>query len=205
MTRRRTCVIADDHMIVRDGIRMRLASDPSVEITGEASDGREALDLITELEPDVALLDLRMPTLDGFEVAMAVRAAELSTRIVIYSGLASPQLLERGFEAGIDGFVGKESHREVLFAAIDLVCRGERFVDPTVAARMIGSERKMLSAREQEVLALMADGLPNPVIAERLGIAPETVRNHVSAVLRKLEASSRTAAVSKAFRTALLM
>lgn len=192
-------------MIVRDGIRMRLSGDDTVKIVGEAADGEAALELIKKLQPDIALLDLRMPKMDVFEVAAAVRAARIPTKLIIYSALASPHLLERGFEAGIDAFVGKESHREVLFSAFDSVGRGERFVDPTIAARMIGSETKSLSSREQEVLSLMAEGLPNLAIAERLGIAPETVRNHVSAVLRKLEASSRTDAVSKAFRTALLM
>ena len=204
-TPKKTCVIADDHVIVRDGIRMRLGPDSAVEIVGEAADGTKALELLRSLQPDIALIDLRMPGLDGFEVAAAARDEGLPTRIIIYSALASPQLLERGFEAGISGYIGKESHREVLFSAIEVVAQGERFVDPTVAARMIGPKDAALTTREEGVLALMADGLGNNAIAERLELAPETVRHHVSAVMRKLEASSRTEAVSTAFRRSLLM
>jgi DNA-binding NarL/FixJ family response regulator len=201
----RTCVLIDDHMIVRDGIRIRLAADPTLEIVGEAADGSAGLDLIRELQPDVALVDLRMPVLDGFEVSRAVREEQLATRIIIFSGFLTPDLVERSFEAGAQGYVGKESHQTVLMAAIDTVLRGEQFVDPTVAARMVTSSAVPLSPREREVLQLMGDGLANIAIAEKLDLAPETVRHHVSGVLRKLEASSRTEAVSIAFRSSLLM
>jgi two-component system nitrate/nitrite response regulator NarL len=191
-------------MIVRDGVRMRLEPDESIKIVGEAGDGDEALELIRELKPDIALVDLRMPKMDGFEVARTVREEKLSTRVVIYSGIANPDLLERGFEAGISGFVGKESHRNILLSAIDVVLSGERFVDPTVAARMVGSSAVSLTGRERDVLELMGEGLANTAIADRLGLAPETVRHHVSGVLRKLEATSRTEAVARAFRRSLL-
>lgn len=201
----RTCVLVDDHMIVRDGVRMRLEPDASIEIVGEAADGDEAIELIRELRPDIALVDLRMPKVDGFEVAKAVRDEELGTKVVIYSGIANPDLLERGFEAGISGYVGKESHRNILLSAIEVVLAGERFVDPTVAARMVGSTAVALTTREREVLELMGEGIANNAIAERLGLAPETVRHHVSSVLRKLEATTRTEAVARAFRRSLLM
>ncbi len=198
-----TCVVVDDHMIVRDGIRMRL--DPArIDVVGEAGDGRRGLELIGELEPDVALVDLRMPGLDGMEVAAALRDAGSRTKVIIYSGQASPELLERAFAVGAVGYVGKESHRDILASAIDVVLGGERFVDPTIAARMIGRSDVTLSAREQQVLELMGEGLANTAIAERLGIAPETVRHHVSAVLRKLDAHTRTAAVATAFRRSLI-
>lgn len=191
-------------MIMRDGIRMRLGSDPSIEVIGEAADGVEALQQISDLRPDIALIDLRMPGLDGFELASRVVETGLDTRVIIYSGLASPHLIEQGFEAGIAGYVGKESHRDVLFMAIDTVLRGERFVDPTIAARMIGASEVTLTTREREVLELMGDGMANNAIAERLGLAPETVRHHVSGVLRKLEVTSRTEAVATALRNALI-
>jgi DNA-binding NarL/FixJ family response regulator len=192
-------------MIVRDGIRMRLAADPSIEVLGEAADGAEALAVIRGTTPAIALVDLRMPLLDGFGVAAALRDEGSATKVIIYSGIATPELVERAFEAGAAGYVGKESHRDILFAAIDVVLAGERFVDPTVAARMIGATSSALTPRERDVLQLMGDGLPNTAIAERLGLAPETVRHHVSGILRKLEASSRTEAVSTAFRRSLLV
>lgn len=204
-TPHRSCVLADDHMIVRDGIRMRLSADPTIEVVGEAGDGPETLALLERLQPDVALVDLRMPGLDGFGVAAAARDAGLRTKVIIFSGMATPELVERGFAAGIAGYVGKESHRDILFSAIDVVLAGERFVDPTVAARMIGSTEVALTPRERDVLALMGDGMANNAIAERLGLAPETVRHHVSGILRKLEAGSRTEAVARAFRRSLLV
>jgi DNA-binding NarL/FixJ family response regulator len=196
-------VVVDDHMIVRDGIRMRL--DPErIEIVGEAGDGTTGLELIQRLAPDVALVDLRMPGLDGMQLAQRLRDDNSPTRVIIYSGQASPELLERAFEVGAVGYVGKESHRDILASAIEVVLAGERFVDPTIAARLIGRSHVSLSPREQQVLELMGEGLANTVIAERLGLAPETVRHHVSAILRKLDASSRTAAVATAFRRALI-
>ncbi|MCW2960670.1 MAG: DNA-binding response regulator [Thermoleophilia bacterium] len=201
----RTCVLVDDHTIVRDGIRTRLSIDPSIEIVGEAADGIAGLELIRELQPDFALVDLRMPKLDGFGVAAAVREAALPTRIVLFSGFASPDLVERGFAAGIAGYVCKEAHKEVLLAAIEVVLGGERYVDPTVAAKMVTSSAVVLTPRERDVLELLGDGLSNIAIAARLELAPETVRHHVSGVLRKLEATSRTEAVSIAFRSSLLM
>lgn len=201
----RTLLIADDHMVVRDGVRLRIAADPSMQIVGEAAGGIQALELMRSLAPAVALVDLRMPDMDGFAVAEAARDEGLVTRIIIYSALASPNLLERAFEAGAWGYVGKESDRDILFSAIGGVLRGDRFVDPSIAARMIGSSATSLTQRERQVLGLMGEGLANIAIARRLGLAPETVRHHVSGILRKLDVESRTHAVATALRSALIM
>lgn len=204
MADRPTCVIVDDHAIVRDGIRLRIETEGLLEVVGEAGDGQSGWELVRDLEPDIALLDLRTPVLDGMEVAKRAREAELRTKLVIISGMASRALIERAFAVGADAYVGKESHRDVLLSSIRVALSGERFVDPMLAARFVERGSQALSPRENEVLGLMAEGLPNAEIAERMGITADTVRNHVASVMRKLEASSRTAAVSSAFRRAML-
>jgi two-component system nitrate/nitrite response regulator NarL len=199
-----TCVVADDHGIVRDAIRSRLDRGRYVRVVGEAADGTQALERVRELRPDILLLDVRMPGMDGLEVATAVTKEGLPTRVLMLSALADPALVERSFAAGAAGYVAKESHRDILAAALRAVAAGEQFVDPSIAGRMIGTSRQRLSPRESQVLELIADGKQNPEIAAALGVSVETVRNHAASILSKLDAATRTQAVAQAFRQSLL-
>ncbi len=198
------CVIVDDHAIVRDGVRAALAGT-HCEAVGDAPDGPAGLELIQTVRPDVALVDLRMPGFDGFELCRQVNELGLSTRIVIYTGFASQALVQRALEAGAAGFVSKDSGRDVIRIAIDAAARGELFIDPMLAARMVTQTSSNLSPREAAVLELMADGLQNAQIASELQISAETVRKHVAHVLRKLDADSRTGAVATALRSSMLL
>jgi DNA-binding NarL/FixJ family response regulator len=204
VTSKWTCIIADDHVIVRDGVRARLASRDSVELIGEAEDGNTALELIRSANPDIALLDVRMPHKDGFEVAQTLHEEGSRTKVIIFTGLVNATMVDRAFSSGAQGFVSKESHRDVLFTAIEVVGSGQQFLDPTIAARMLGNAGAQLSGRELEILGLMADGKSNIDIANSLGLAPETARNHVSSILRKMGAGSRAEAVALAFRRSML-
>lgn len=199
-----TCIIADDHFAIRDGIRLRLEADHVVDFVGEADTGESTLDLIRRTRPDIALVDLRMPGIDGFEVTREARAEGLPTRFIVFSATTDRNMVERGFEAGIDGYVGKESQLEMLVRAIRMVSEGKRFIDPTLAADLLEADREGLSPREQEILQCLGEGKSNKVIAFELGITQETVKTHVASILRKLEATSRTEAVARAFRRSMI-
>lgn len=201
---RPTCVIADDHSVVREGLRLRLETDGWVEVVGEAETGEGALELIRATQPDLAIVDIRMPKPDGFDVARAVRAESLGTRIVLYTVLSDAQLIERAFDCGALGYVSKEAPPEVIFRALREIYHGRQFVDPAIATATGNKGGEKLSGREVEILTLLARGYSNTVIARNLQVTPETVKSHVSNVLAKLGAESRTQAVAIAIRRAII-
>jgi two-component system, NarL family, nitrate/nitrite response regulator NarL len=210
--RRVRVVVADDHPLFREGIERAVRQRPELELVGTAADGREALELIRDAQPDAAVLDLKLPELDGLQVLNAVTRDGLPTQVLILSASADPEIVYRAVEAGAAGYFTKESDREAILDAIAAVARGETVVEPRLQTSIFGQirlhaareERPLLSVREREVLALMADGLSAPQIAERLIVALPTVKTHQARIYEKLAVSDRAAAVATAMRGGIL-
>lgn len=200
-------IIADDHTVMRAGVVALLAGEPGIEIVGEAGDGREAVELAERLAPDVALLDLRMPVVDGV-AATAEIVARTGARVLILTTYDTDAEIERAVEAGAIGYLLKDTTREQLADAIRAAARGETVLAPRVAERLVARMRRpepvALTAREADVLNAVADGLSNADIGRRLVIAEATVKTHLLRVFAKLDVSDRTAAVVMALERGLL-
>lgn len=199
-----TCVIIDDHPAIRAGLRLALESEGVVAVVGEAGTGPDGLQMLERLRPAVALIDMRLPGMDGIRVVQAARQAGVESRLVLLTALTERHLIEQAFAAGADGYVGKDSELSVTVQALEAVLNGRRFVDPTLASVLFDKGDDLLTDRELEVLREMGDGSQNKVIALRLSLSEDTVKTHVAAVMRKLDASSRTEAVASAIRRALI-
>lgn len=199
-----TVLLADDHPALRAGLRARLDAADGICVVAEASDGAEALELIREHRPDVAVVDLRMPKIDGLELVESATKEGLSSRLVLLSALVEGHLVQRAMDLGAVGYVGKESPLEVIVDAVRTVVGGNRYIDPTLVAGLLAPTDQRLSDRELEVLQLAANGMQNKVIAIELGLSEETIKTHLSNVMRKLDANSRTEAVSAALRRSLI-
>lgn len=190
-------IIADDHAIVRTGLAALLATAPDIELVGMAADGREAVWLVAAHRPDVALVDLSMPVLDGVEATRAIVAAGTS-RVVVLTSLSDDSHIAAALDAGAIGYVLKHSEPDVLLDALRAAAAGDSPLDPKAARVALGAratkavDATMLSAREQEVLRLVAGGLPNKQIPRRLGIAERTVKSHLTNVYGQLGLSDRT-------------
>jgi two-component system nitrate/nitrite response regulator NarL len=205
-------VVADDHPLFREGIERAVRERPELELVGAAADGREALELVRELGPMVAVIDLRLPGLDGLQVLNAITRDGLPTRVLILSASGDAELVYRAVQGGAAGYFRKEADRHTILDAISAVARGGTVVDPELQAgvfdqiRMRGTDedRPILTAREQEVLSLMAEGLSGPQIADRLIVALPTVKTHQARLYEKLGVSERAAAVAEAMRRGLL-
>jgi two-component system nitrate/nitrite response regulator NarL len=188
-----------------------VGDQPALEVVGSAGNGREALDGIRELRPDVALLDVKMPQLDGIGVVRAVTREELPTRVVFLSAYVDSAVAYRALAAGAAGFLSKESPSQAVCDAIVAASRGETVMSPEVQSGIAeeirlraAPERLSLSARENEVLVLIADGLSAPDIGKRLHLSPATVKGHLKSLYEKLGVSERAAAVAEAMRRGLL-
>jgi DNA-binding NarL/FixJ family response regulator len=204
-TGKTTCCLVDDHEVVRAGTRARLAQVDWIEVVGEAATATDAGRVLRELQPDLALVDVRLPDGDGAALAKELVEAGLSTRFVLYSGNATTAQAEEALESGVAGFVLKDSSLATMVDALTAAQEGRRYIDPTIAAELIApTGGKPLSPREREILTLMSDGGQNAAIAHELGISVETVKAHVSNILMKLEADGRTHAVAKALRAGLI-
>lgn len=204
-------VVADDHPLYRDGLARALAGSGKIEVVGAAATGPEALDLITRCRPDVAVLDLHMPGLDGAQVAAAVRLDELGTRVLILSAYDDPAQVYAALEQGAAGFVHKESGAAEIVAAVLDCAAGRDVVSPRLAAELPAEIRRRgesagsaLSARELEVLTLIAAGESVPAIAKQLYLAPSTVKTHMQRLYEKLNVGGQAAAVAEAMRRGLL-
>lgn len=202
-------LLADDHVLFRDGMRALLASRDDVTVVGEAATGEEAVAAARSGAPDVILMDVHMPDLDGLEATRRILAAQPSTGILVVTMFEDDDLVFAAMRAGARGYLLKGAGQERLMHAIDAVAHGEAIFDAAIAQRMLAFFRSArrdlplaafpdLTEREAEVLDLIADGRENAAIARRLGIAAKTVRNHVSNVLSKVQASDRTQAALKA-------
>lgn len=217
-------VIAEDHALVREGFRMILAGEPGIEVVGEASDGRKAVHLAAELQPDLVLMDVRMPEMNGLEATRAIKAAQPSVSVLILTTHRDPDSLLEGITAGAAGYILKESSGEELVAAVLRVLHGEPVLDHDLAMRLVSrlsdlaktrneppNERRRpalseghLSAREEEVLRLIAAGTTNRQIAQNLHVSLSTVKTYVERIIRKLGVSDRTQAAVKAAELGLL-
>ncbi len=202
-------VVADDHPAIIDAVcRFLEGETEEVDLVGRARDGEQALRLIADLAPDVAVLDIRMPGVDGIEIARRLTADGSTTSAILYTGHAERAILLEALDAGARGFLLKEAPLDDLVRAIRLVGEGGTYVDAALAGLLAGpnaAERlPSVTKREREVLRLLADGMQNDQVAGRLGISPLTVRTHVKNAMRKLESDTRTQAVARAMRESLI-
>jgi len=212
MTRSIRVLVADDHAIVRKGIRALLATEPDIEVVGEAENGREAVTEAERLQPDVILMDLVMPEVDGIEAIRRITGRQPEARILVLTSFAADDKVFPAIKAGALGYLLKDSGPEELVQAIHQVYLGESSLHPTIARKLLQelsrpSERpptpEPLTEREVEVLRLVARGQSNQEIADQLVISEATVRTHVSNILGKLHLASRTQAALYALREGL--
>ncbi|MFG6199060.1 response regulator [Nonomuraea sp. JJY05] len=200
-------LIADDHPIVRDGLRGMFAGDPDFEVLGEAGDGAQAVELARALNPDVILMDLRMPRMDGVAAIKELARLGIAARVLVLTTYDTDRDVLPAIEAGATGYLLKDTARDELVRAVRTAARGEAVLSPSVATRLLGQVRAPadpLSARELEVLQLIADGATNREVATRLFISEATVKSHVLHIYTKLGVNDRAAAVAVAFRRGLL-
>jgi DNA-binding NarL/FixJ family response regulator len=203
-----TCVVADDHPAVLSAVADCLVA-AGVSVVGRAKDGEEALEQIEQLGPRVALIDVRMPRLGGIELTRQAQRVAPGTAILLYTGHGECALLTEALDAGVSGFVLKESPLDDLVSAVESVAAGRLYIDPVLAAALAATSleatQPQLTQRERGVLRLLADGLANDEIGKQLFISAETVRADVRKAMSKLDAGTRTAAVARAVRDGLIV
>lgn len=211
-------VIADDQALVRAGFRALLASEDDMEVVGEAEDGADAVELAARLVPDVVLMDIQMPGVDGIEATRRIAADERlrATKVVILTTFESDDNIFAALRAGASGFLVKDSGAAELLHAVRVVTRGDSLLSPSVTRRLVAEvasrpvadhrppQLDVLTEREREVMTLVAAGLSNDEIAERLVVSPATAKTHVSRIMGKLGARDRTQLVVWAYETGLV-
>jgi DNA-binding NarL/FixJ family response regulator len=201
-------LIADDHPVVRDGLRGMMAAEEDLEVVGEAGNGLEALALVPRVRPDVALVDLRMPGLDGVATIRALRERHPEVRVLVLTTFDTDRDVVSAIEAGATGYLLKDAPRAELFRAVRAAARGESVLAPEVATRLVGQLRdpsgQALTQRERQVLELVARGATNREVAARLHVSEATVKTHLVHAFGKLGVSDRTAAVTAALERRLI-
>jgi DNA-binding NarL/FixJ family response regulator len=211
-----TVLLVDDQELVRTGFRLILDLEPGLEVVGEAANGEEAVRLVAQLHPDVVLMDVRMPVLDGIRATERIAAAGSASRVLILTTFDLDEYVYDALRAGASGFLLKDAPRDQLVAAVRIVAGGESLLAPPITRRLI--ERFVaqpapgavpdavaaLSEREREVLGLLARGLSNAEIAERLFVSDATVKTHVARLLAKLGVRDRMQAVVLAYETGFI-
>ena len=202
-------LIVDDHPVVRDGLRGMLAGDPDLEVVGEAEDGAEALRLVASLQPDVVLMDLRMPGMGGAAAIRQLAEQGSEARVLVLTTYDSDSDVVPALEAGATGYLLKDAPREQLVRAIRAAARDEAVLAPSVATRLVSQLRApaqdALSEREREVLTLIAQGETNRGAAARLFISEATVKTHLLHIYAKLDVNDRAAAVAAGYERGLLV
>lgn len=210
-------LLAEDQALVRDGLRMMLAAEPDIEVVGEAADGKQALELVRRLVPDVALMDVRMPELNGIEATRRLAAAGSPVRVLVLTTFDLDEYVYEAMRAGASGFLLKDARREQLAAAIRAVSAGEMLIDPAVTRRLvedfcrrpppttgIPAAAQELTERELEVARAVARGLTNAQIAGDLYLGETTVKTHIANILAKLNLRDRVQIVVFAYETGLV-
>jgi NarL family two-component system response regulator YdfI len=206
-------LVADDHLIIRQGLRLILETQDGFDLVGEAADGAEAVRLCAELKPDVVLMDLRMPGMDGLTAIERLRVAQPGIAVVILTTFNEDDLMMRGLRAGAKGYLLKDTDRETLFNTIRAACRGETLLKPEIIARLLSkvgetspaaSSQTDLTGRELEVLRAVAQGERSKEIAVRLGISERTVKAHLASIYNRLGVDNRAAAIAVAAQKGIL-
>jgi DNA-binding NarL/FixJ family response regulator len=208
VTRTIRLLVADDHPVVRDGLRAMLATQPDMELVGEAATGTEAVERARALRPDVVLMDLQMPELDGPAAITTLRDQAPEVRVLVLTTFGTDADITRAVDAGATGYLLKDAPREQLFGAIRAAARGEAVLSPSVATRVLGRMRapaeEALSPRELEILGAVARGLSNKDIGRQLYVSEATVKTHLLRVFSKLGVDDRTAAVTVALERGII-
>lgn len=206
-------LIADDHKMVREGLRRILEFDGEIQVIDEADNGEECIKKIRSSKPDIVLLDINMPFMNGIEALQEIRKKKLKTKVIILTVHNEIEYLLRAVDIGIDGYVLKDSDAHELIRAVTSVYEGDKFIQPSLIpllnskliARDLDAERlEQLSKREIEVLKLVAVGMFNKEIGVELGISERTVKNHLSSIFKKIDSSDRTQAAVFAIRNGLV-
>ena len=212
--------LADDHVILREGLKHILSEDPDIEITGEAGDGREALEKIDKLKPDIAILDISMPTLSGIEAARVIRKFNKNIRLIILTRHDNEEYVNEALKNGVNGFILKDSAGDDLLKAVRDVMNGNIYLSPKIITNIVKSglaeqgnrnkinlqseEKELLTNREKEVLKLVAEGKSSNDIASLLNISPKTVKVHRLNMMNKLDIRNVTALVKYAIKSGLI-
>jgi two-component system, NarL family, response regulator DegU len=206
-------MLADDHRMLREGLR-RSMSDQGFDVVGEARDGDEAIRLAEELQPEVILMDVTMPEVDGVEATRQIRQHYPDIRIVMLTMHADQEVLAAAIRAGASGYLVKDCSTEEIASAVRMAASGETALSPQLAASMLDEVRKLdlpasedervITRREEEVLQLIANGCSTPEVAEKLFISQKTVKNHLASIYQKLDARDRTQAVLQAVRMGIV-
>ena len=206
-------LITDDHPVVREGLFAMLNRERGFDVVGQATNGKEAVEKARELKPDIILIDLRMPELDGVEAIRQIKSAQPEIKFIILTTYSDDEYIFRGIEAGARAYLLKDAPREELFEAIRAVHRGESLIQPAVASKVIDRLAELsrqthsteaLSEREIEVLQLMANGSANKEIADLLSITQSTVKTHITSIFQKLGVTARTEAVTQALKRGII-
>ena len=200
--------IADDHAVVRTGLTQLVKTFDGVELVGAAANGEEAVALCPERRPDVVLMDLEMPVLDGIEATRRIKAAHPEIAVVILTSFSDRERILRALDAGAVGYLLKDAEPSEIARAIEAAARGDSPLDPRAASALLSARRAAtpadtLSEREREVLLMVAAGLPNKLIAQRLSISEKTVKAHLTSVFRQIGVTDRTQAALWAERNGL--
>ena len=209
-------LICDDQTVVREGLAAILSTEPEIEVVGLAGDGKEALAQISEAQPDVILMDLKMPVLNGVQTTQRLRREHPDVQVLVLTTFADEEWIFDAIRAGAAGYLLKDTRRDELVAAVKGTAEGKAFLDPDIAGKVMQRaaddrpppapelQAEALTGRELEVLDLVVQGYNNPEIARRLHLAPGTVRNYVSTILQKLGVSDRTQAAVVALKRGMV-